>query len=890
MTKEIKRIGAVCVLILAGATCLGSVSGASENYADKLAWAMLMHLGNHSKKEKSLVCDEKVWKEITANFAACGGNMLVIDLENGMEFPSHPELAIEGAWSAEKVKAEVKRLREMGVEAIPKLNFSSAHSWWLGDYRRMTSTPEYYKVVSELIGDVVEIFGRPRFVHIGMDEESYENRNLMGDFDVVILRQGDLFYHDVDYIASEVRKHGARAWIWSDKEWYDPGNFCKKVSKDIVQSHWYYSPYFKREGSDFRDHEVVSDLQRSGNYNLCVIGELDRAGFCQMPCGSNWYDHYNNFYDLVEHSLRTCSRERLLGFIIAPWIKTRVGQWGSDRSKLIASCGQVASAKAFARGFFANYDRYVPEPKPVKTDIEVHAFYYPGTDQRQEWDMVAETLPEIKPLLGWYDEGDPEVVDWQIKWAVEHGISAFAVDWYWHKGVQRLDHWLKAYYKARYSRYLKWYLMYANHNDPGAHSIADTKRFARFWLDNFFHTSQYYKIDGKPLVMLWSPYNLGRDLAAELTAKGTKASVAEGLKLGLKIIEDAARAEGLPGVVFSGRYYDKETEDLYAACGIVNEFDYGYDKEASKEKTFDYSLVQSGVRKWWNEKCTGTRISRWPIVPTGWDDRPRSYQTPRCVITGRTPEKFKKMLEDCKAFCSRHGHRRVIIAPLNEWQEGSYIEPNEEYGFGMYDAIRDVFAEKPQEGWPKNLVPKDVGLGPYDYPSVHRLGDLEWTFDNSKYRDNNPEGWYRSPYGTASIRVEDGKLKFSRAYGPYTAIRTDVVPFDAGEYGKFKVRMKLNVRERSLLPAWAKEIVPKGTIRWGSDENPLVVSGGKAGEVRVRMEPCVEFDPIGDGEWHEYSIDLSSSPEWKGRVSEIWFDPHPVIYTEVEIDWIKICR
>ena len=134
----------------------------------------------------------------------------------------------------------------------------------------------------------------------------------------------------------------------------------------------------------------------------------------------------------------------------------------------------------------------IPEPSPVKTDVELHAFYYPGTEQMAEWDLVAQTMPWIKPTLGWYDEGDPDVVDWQIKWAVEHGISAFCVDWYWHRGVQRLDHWVKAYYKSRFRKYLPWYIMYANHNDPGSHTDADTRSLVRFWCDNYFKTPEYY--------------------------------------------------------------------------------------------------------------------------------------------------------------------------------------------------------------------------------------------------------------------------------------------------------------------------------------------------------------------------------------------------------------
>ena len=98
---------------------------------------------------------------------------------------------------------------------------------------------------------------------------------------------------------------------------------------------------------------------------------------------------------------------------------------------------------------------YVPAPQPVKSAVEITALYYPGTEHMPEWDMVAQTRPEIKPLLGWYDEGSPEVIDWQIKWAVEHGISSFCVDWYWNKGYRRLGHWVEGYYKARYRKYLK---------------------------------------------------------------------------------------------------------------------------------------------------------------------------------------------------------------------------------------------------------------------------------------------------------------------------------------------------------------------------------------------------------------------------------------------------
>ena len=113
--------------------------------------------------------------------------------------------------------------------------------------------------------------------------------------------------------------------------------------------------------------------------------------------------------------------------------------------------------------------------------------------------------PVRKPLLGYYDEGNPECVDWQIKWAVENGISCFLVDWYWVQGSQQLTHWFDAYRKARYRDYLKVAIMWANHNPPGTHSVEDWRKRHGHWIDQYFNLPGYYRIDGKPAVFIWDP-------------------------------------------------------------------------------------------------------------------------------------------------------------------------------------------------------------------------------------------------------------------------------------------------------------------------------------------------------------------------------------------------
>ena len=99
----------------------------------------------------------------------------VIENENlgeALAYPSHPELAVKGTWSISKMRRELDRLRGMGIEPIPKLNFSTTHNAWMKDWRHKVSTPEYLDTVDELIRDVAEIFDHPRFFHIGYDEET----------------------------------------------------------------------------------------------------------------------------------------------------------------------------------------------------------------------------------------------------------------------------------------------------------------------------------------------------------------------------------------------------------------------------------------------------------------------------------------------------------------------------------------------------------------------------------------------------------------------------------------------------------------------------------------------------------------------------------------------
>jgi len=274
--------------------------------------------------------DEGVWRSITARMATAGMNMVVIDLGEALRYPSHPELWVEGSWEIDRFRMELARLRAMGLEPIPKLNFSATHDVWLGEYSRMLSTPEYYRVCADLVRDVCEIFDRPRLMHLGYDEESYGHQK---GFQYCAMRQGDLWWRDFLFIANEVERHGVRPWIWSDYVWQHREEFFRRMPKSVMQSNWHYDGEF-----DF------TKISKSRAARIRIYEDFDKAGFDQIPTGSNWACD-TNFASTVKYCRSVCSPERLKGFLMTTWHFT-LPQW---KKKNIEAVDQVAAVIAESR-------------------------------------------------------------------------------------------------------------------------------------------------------------------------------------------------------------------------------------------------------------------------------------------------------------------------------------------------------------------------------------------------------------------------------------------------------------------------------------------------------------------------------------------------------------
>jgi len=278
-------------------------------------WGCLLHLSFNMWEEyvwpgrpfrgfrPDLRLSESLWNDALETMAKEGVNMVIIDLGDAVRYESHPEIAVHNAWSTDRLQSELKKIRDLGMEPIPKLNFSAGHDTWLKEYSRMVSTDEYYKVCADLILEVCHLFGNPRYFHLGMDEESVENQS---SYKYMVVRRNDTWWGDFYFLTGEVEKNGSRTLIWPDYMlWNQPAQFFKNMPRSVVQSNWYYG-MFKSP-----DQKYVKEYI-----------ELNTNGYDQIPTGSY---HENNSYSIGE-TVRFCKEHlddtRILGYMQTFWKPT----------------------------------------------------------------------------------------------------------------------------------------------------------------------------------------------------------------------------------------------------------------------------------------------------------------------------------------------------------------------------------------------------------------------------------------------------------------------------------------------------------------------------------------------------------------------------------------
>ena len=353
---------------------------------------------------------------------------------------------------------------------------------------------------------------------------------------------------------------------------------------------------------------------------------------------------------------------------------------------------------------------YHPEPRWAELGI-----FKAG---KGEWQNVWEAAPKweghrqpLKPLWGYENEADPKVVAKKIDAAVAHGVNVFIYDWYWYGGRPFLEDALdKGFLGAPNNGKMKFFIMWANHdvNNGWDNTVAE-KSYTDFiwrgtvsmdefralvsrWINLYFKRPNYYRIQGKPVLMVYDVPNFVKGLGG-----------VENAAAAVRYLRTACADAGLGGAHFMACDYGLKP-NVAKAVGIDSATIYNLVHWASPKGNPDYAVWAKAAAKRFDVALNELKPAAFfAHASVGWDQNPR-YPPGKAVPTvlDSTPAKFEVALRRAKDWTDRNVPpglpKLVTINSWNEWTEGSYLEPDQHFGFGYLEAIRRVFCPERAAG------------------------------------------------------------------------------------------------------------------------------------------------------------------------------------------------
>lgn len=367
-----------------------------------------------------------------------------------------------------------------------------------------------------------------------------------------------------------------------------------------------------------------------------------------------------------------------------------------------------------------------------KQKYDVAAFLYPAyasDDPRLrpfwpmgigEWETVMTMQKrnpghywDRKPLWGYINEADPSVMSMEIEQATKHGVNVFIFDWYWYDGRPFMETTLdNGFLKAENVNKMQFYLMWANHDVLNLWDtrLANVKENNVIWtgkvdrqefekvckrnIEKYFKHPQYYKIDGKPVFMIY-------DIPQLIAGLGGIEETADALKW----FKEETKKAGFPGLElqitmwsinlnYSGLDAGKTTDpgnSFVKKLGFTSGTHYQFAHFTNVNE--DYNVIMDAVEREWERIDSSYDFTYYPHISVGWDNSPRTGVS--AVMKNNTPENFEKALRKAKAFVDRHPKQKPLITinSWNEWTETSYLMPCNVFGYGYLEAVKNVFVE-----------------------------------------------------------------------------------------------------------------------------------------------------------------------------------------------------
>jgi lipopolysaccharide biosynthesis protein len=321
-----------------------------------------------------------------------------------------------------------------------------------------------------------------------------------------------------------------------------------------------------------------------------------------------------------------------------------------------------------------------------------------------EWTNVAKAKPlfpghlqpQVPADLGFYDLRLPEARHAQAELAREYGIEGFCYYHYWFGGRRILERPVNEILLSREPDF-PFCLCWANHSwstawDGTNKSLIEQvypgweDHAAHFdWLLQAFTDSRYITLDGKPVFLIYKPDDIPE------------------VERVTDFFRERALKAGLPGLYLIGVSHRDETWDPRPrgldACTmqalprrdgriprryLTTKLKLALKHQKSELTIWDYEEFLPSLLR-----SNRVDFPDYPIALPRWDNTPRSGMR-GVVLQNSTPELFRRHLRQAMARVAdnRPEERIVFLKAWNEWAEGNYVEPDQQWGHAYLDVIR----------------------------------------------------------------------------------------------------------------------------------------------------------------------------------------------------------
>ncbi|WP_291054789.1 stalk domain-containing protein [Herbiconiux sp.] len=493
---------------------------------------------------------------------------------------------------------------------------------------------------------------------------------------------------------------------------------------------------------------------------------------------------------------------------------------------------------------------YVPTPVPLDTGdylVGVQTFAGWREGHHQGWDALS-PYPSRKPLLGWYDEGDPEVTDWGIKWMVENGISFELACWFRPLDgvgqpikVPDLGHHLhQGLFTSRYKSLVKFAIMYENISSGATNSSDFRTVMVPYWIEYYFRDPSYLVIDNKPVFSIYSIPKL-------ITTFGSAAAAAAEVAY----LRTAVQAAGFDDLIIIAPQVDANAPTV----GVDAQYKYSVGAVAALTEGYRQNLLT------WRGNAVVDVV---PTISMGQDQLPWNL-TPGAWASVTDFEANATWVRDdfMPALpTSSLGRSMVLVDNWNEFGEGHFVMPSALAGFGYVNAVANVFGSAtpganvtPTTAQAERLgllYPADRTQPLKELPAPAKPDDYwtRWTFDT----DGDVEGWTNSENNqVTNIQVQDGVLTATSIGTDPGLVSPDHLGIDANRAPWVRIRMK------SDTPPEYFYFITEADSTWSQDKGAQVIVDSYNDEFGVGY-----IAAWGNAKWvgtiRQIRIDMMSTP------------------------------